>query len=111
MHNRIEVYSITIMDKQDSENTYAGMDWDERAWDPIVSQDAHISSYAQGEGWAIAEGEVAGNGFFQRSIIKDGCPVIATLIVEFPRTAKAEAQAEFDRLSESLRIVPSPLCP
>ena len=111
VHDSIERLSITIMDKQDPDNAYAGMDWEARAWDPIISQDAHISAYYQGEGWMIAEGEVAGNGFYQRSVIKEGCPVIATLIVEYPRDIENAAQAEFTRLAESLAIAPSPLCP
>jgi hypothetical protein len=111
VHDNIERFSITIMDKQDPENTYTGMDWDERGWDPIISQDADIKSYYQGEGWMIAEGEVAGNGFYQRSVIKEGCRVIATLIVEYPRDFPSPAQAEFTRLAESLAIAPSSLCP
>ena len=111
VHDSIERLSITIMDKQDPDNSYTGIDWEERAWDPIISQDAHISAYSQGVGWATASGEVAGNGFFQRSIFKEGCPVIATLIVEFPMQAQATAQAEFNRLAESLSIMSSPVCP
>ncbi len=111
VHDSIERFSVTIMDKQDPENAYTGMNWEERAWDPIISQDAHILAYYQGEGWVIAEGEVAGNGFYQRSIIKEGCPVIATLIVEYPRDMPSPAQAEFTRLAESLAIAPSSLCP
>jgi len=87
------------------------MDWDERAWDPIVSPDVHISGYYQGGGWVIAEGEVAENGFYQRSVINDGCPVIATLIVEYPQEERSLAQRTFTCLAESLSIAPSLLCP
>jgi len=111
VHDKIEVFSITIMDKQDPDNTYTGMDWEARLWDPIVPQSAHISAQYQGANWIIAEGEISGNGFYQRSIIKEGCPVIATLIVEYPQEARSQAQVAFTRLAESLTIAPSPLCP
>ena len=50
LHESIPLYSVTIMDKQDPENSYTGMDWGARVWDPIISHAAHISAYSQGDG-------------------------------------------------------------
>ena len=111
IHDSIPLFSITLMNKQDPENTYSGMVWEKRAWDPLVSQHADITVYHEAEGWMIAHGEISGNSFYQRSIIKNNCPVIATLIIEFPEEARALANIVSARLARSLTIAPSLLCP
>lgn len=111
LHDTIERFSIILINSQDPGNNYTGMAWEERAFDPIVSQDADITSYTQGSGWMLAEGEMGGNGFYQRSTFKNGCPVIATLIVTYPREKQDIALTEFTRLADSLTIAPSPICP
>lgn len=111
VHDSIEGLSITLMDKQDPGNAYTGMEWEQRLPDPIISRDAHITAYYQGAGWMISEGKIAGNGFYQRSIIKEGCPVMATLTVEYPHDNPGQGQMEFTRLAKSLSLVPSPMCP
>jgi len=111
VHDNIERFSIILINSQEPGNTYTGMAWEERAFDPIISQDADIKSYSQGDGWMHAEGEMGGNGFYQRSSFNNGCPVIATLIVTYPREQQDNALAEFTRLADSLTIAPSPICP
>ena len=77
------------MDKQDPENTYSGMVWDKRAFDPLVSQDADNTIYHEADGWLIAHGEISGNSFYHRSVIKNVCPPVATLVIEFPEESRA----------------------